>query len=213
MSSVNGCPGAPILRVPPDRSGDPRRLWLVRHGESTWNARGVVQGQLDPGLSRSGREQAAECARFLSGQAAPGAIHSSDLRRALETAAPIAEALDLAVLVEPGLRERSLGDAEGRPSLELGPDRSGIDGGRVVDADAAPEGGESIRQLFRRTVSSAGRILSASRRRDVVVVCHGGVVRVLLAWLDGVGPDSMAWPEVDNGVPIVRSLPSAVTSA
>ena len=190
-----------------------RRLWLVRHGESTWNASGLVQGHLDPGLSGSGREQADRCARSLAaGPRADVALYASDLRRALETAAPIAKALGLAVRVEPELRERSLGDAEGRPNALLDTTRSGIEGGRVVDADSAPDGGESVRQLYERAVRCASRILS-THGGDVVFVCHGGVVRVLLAWLDGVEPDEMTWPEIQNAAPILRNLPSALICA
>ncbi|HVC13673.1 MAG TPA: histidine phosphatase family protein [Acidimicrobiales bacterium] len=189
-----------------------RRLWLIRHGESTWNASGLVQGQLDPPLSRSGREQAARCARALAAGPGPEALYASDLRRALETAAPIAETLALRVRREAALRERALGDAEGNPTSDLGPRRSGIEAGHVVDADVGPAGGESVRQLYDRAARCVARILSA-HTGDVVVVCHGGVVRVLLAWLDGVTPDAMAWPEIDNGVPIVRSLPSALICA
>ncbi len=198
------------------KSGDlvarPCRLWLVRHGESTWNAKGLVQGQKDPGLSPVGRQQAARCAEGLAARATSAVLYSSDLRRALESAVPIGEALGLEVRVEPGLRERSLGDAEERPSSMLGPERSGVAEGRVVDADAAPHGGESVRQLYERATTCVARILS-SRRGDVVLVCHGGVVRVVSAWLDGVRPDEMAWPDVENGVPILRGVPFASTCA
>ncbi|MDA8076123.1 MAG: phosphoglycerate mutase family protein, partial [Actinomycetota bacterium] len=57
-------PSAPVVRDEACRSD--RRLWLVRHGESTWNAAGLVQGQRDPGLSPAGHEQAARCARLLA---------------------------------------------------------------------------------------------------------------------------------------------------
>lgn len=193
-----------------DRLAEPRRVWLVRHGESTWNSKGLVQGQRDPGLSPIGRQQVAQCVRALAAAAPPEALYSSDLRRALESAAPIAEALGLEVRVERALRERSLGDAEGRPTAMLGPESSGVTDGWVVDADAAPTGGESVRELYGRVVSCAARILSL-HRGDVVLVCHGGVVRVLSAWLDGIAPDQMAWPEVENGVPILRRAPSAST--
>jgi probable phosphoglycerate mutase len=201
----------PCARAVPESPGR-RRLWLVRHGETPWNASGVVQGQLDPGLSPNGRDQAARCARSLAAEPAVEALYSSDLRRALETAGPIAEALELVVQVEPELRERALGDAEGRSSRLLGPSSSGIANGRVIDADAAPDGGETIRQLYARVSQSAARIMSA-HRGDVVVVCHGGVVRVLLAWIEGVAPEEMLWPDIDNGVPILRTLPAAVLSA
>ncbi len=210
MHDVNVSLSEPIAAV---RQGDEsRRLWLVRHGESEWNASGVVQGQLDPCLSESGRAQAVRCARALSAQPKPEAIYSSDLLRSRETAVAISSALGVLVQVDVGLRERSLGDAEGRPSTLLGSDRSGIADGRVVDADAAPLRGESVRQLHERVTGCAAAILS-SHVGDVVLVCHGGVVRVLLAWLGGATPDDMAWPDVPNAVPILRTLPPARSRA
>ncbi len=201
---MNGFIGAPI--GPERRGTQGRRLWLVRHGESSWNATGLVQGQLDPGLTPHGRAQAARCAETLAAGPGPEVLYSSDLRRALETAAAIGSRLSLDVHIDPRLRERSLGDAEGRPSDLLGADRSGVVDGRVVDADAAPAGGESIRQLYERATSCAATILDA-HAGDVVLVCHGGVVRVLLAWLDGVEPGQMPWPDVDNALPLLRDTP------
>jgi broad specificity phosphatase PhoE len=128
-------------------------------------------------------------------------VVSSDLRRAAQTAALIGGALGQEVVVDPRLRERSLGTAEGLPSELLGPDRSGVAGGVVVDADAAPAGGESVRQLYERAVACLSERLRQGDG-DLVLVCHGGVVRVLTAWLAGAGPDGMAWPEVDNGSPV-----------
>jgi broad specificity phosphatase PhoE len=104
------------------------------------------------------------------------------------------------------LRERSFGAAEGGPSALLGPDRLGIDAERVVDADAAPAGGESVRQLYERASSFVRRLVACHGDGDLVVVCHGGVLCVVLAWLDGVGPDDMAWPPVANGLVVCRSL-------
>lgn len=174
-----------------------RTLWLVRHGESTWNALGLCQGQLPgPRLTARGRRQAHRCARTLVGEPI-GLLVTSDLERAVETAVPIAAALGLVPLTDARLRERSLGAAEGTPSASLGPDRSGVADGRVVDPDAAPAGGESVRQLYERVVACVSERLREGAG-ELALVGHGGVVRVLLAWLAGDGPESMAWPEVAN---------------
>lgn len=181
-------------------------MWLVRHGESTWNVRGLVQGhQTLPALTAGGLRQARRCARSLAG-APVRAVYSSDLRRAVETAAPIARAFGLEVVEDPRLRERALGVAEGTPSALLTPQRSGIAVGRVVDADAAPDGGETVRQLYERAAACASELLAAHAGEEIVLVCHGGVVRALLAWLDAVGPDDMPWPEIPNAVAIGRSV-------
>src|ERR1700749_1227058 len=72
-------------------------LWLVRHGESTWNTLGLAPGHCDQArLTGLGLGQARAVAARLSGRPA-GALYASDLRRALETAAPLAETLGLAV--------------------------------------------------------------------------------------------------------------------
>ena len=103
-----------------------------------------------------GRAQARRSARRLAGRPV-AALYSSDLRRALETAGPISSSLGLDVVVDARLRERNLGDLEGGPSERLVSALSGIAGGRVADADAAPEGwrvhsttGRSGRRIPRR---------------------------------------------------------------
>ena len=185
-----------------------RRLWLVRHGESTWNVLGLVQGHMAaPALTPRGFEQARRCARLLAGKPIC-AIASSDLQRAAQTALPIGRALHLPVSHDGRLRERSLGSAEGTPLAALGPDQLGIADGRVVDADAAPAGGETVRQFYARLAACVNELLSDHPVGDLVIVCHGGVVRVVLAWLDGTGPDEMEWPDVTNGMVVDRPAPS-----
>jgi 2,3-bisphosphoglycerate-dependent phosphoglycerate mutase len=187
-----------------------RRLWLVRHGESSWNVLGLVQGHMStPVLTRCGVEQARRCAWLLAGKPI-GAIISSDLQRAAQTALPIGRALHLPVSFDRRLRERGLGSAEGKPHTAIGPDQLGIADGRVADADAAPAGGETIRQLYTRLAVCVNELLSDHPNGDLVLVGHGGVVRVVLAWLDGVGPEEMAWPPVTNGMIVVRAAPSPV---
>lgn len=184
-----------------------RRLWLVRHGESTWNVLGLVQGHTAlPVLTGRGAQQARRCARLLSGKPV-SAIVSSDLPRAAQTAVPIGRALRLPVSHDRRLRERSLGSAEGMPFAAVGADQLGVAGGRVVNADAAPPGGETVRQFYARLTSCVKELVCDHPDGDLVLVCHGGVVRVVLAWLDGNGPEEMAWPEVTNGIVVDRAAP------
>ena len=183
----------------------------MRHGESTWNALGLVQGQMaEPALTLLGLEQARRAAAFLAG-APIGAIYSSDLRRAVQTAAALGTTLGLPVVEDARLRERCFGAAEGGPSAALLPATSGIEGERVVDADAAPPGGESVGDVYRRVAGFVEELTAApcdgeASMAGVVLVVHGGVVRVLLAWLDGVEPDRMAWGPVGNGLVVSRPL-------
>ena len=180
-----------------DASGRGRRLVLVRHGESTWNALGIVQGQANaPGLTDRGRRQAAALARRLLDRPVV-ALLSSDLTRAHQTAAIIAQELDTAVVLDDRLRERDFGVLEGGPSSVLTAAVTGVDGGRVVDADVRPAGGESVRDLYDRVawfVDSVGD----GPDGDVVVVCHGGTIRVAAAYLAGIAADAMGWKAIDN---------------
>src|SRR5580658_7967421 len=136
-----------------DASGSGRRLVLVRHGESTWNALGLVQGQAaSPGLTDRGRRQTETLAQELLGRPVI-ALVSSDLVRARQTAEIIAIRVGVPVVLDERLRERDLGVFEGGPSASLTTAATGIDGDRVVDAEARPDRGESVRDLYERVAS------------------------------------------------------------
>jgi broad specificity phosphatase PhoE len=202
-------------------------LWLVRHGESTWNVAGLAQGQHDQAeLTERGLRQASDAARRFRDHPIR-AIYASDLRRALQTAAAFAVVVGVPVFADARLRERSLGVLEGVPTTPLRPLASGLDGGRVVDPDARPPGGESVRDLYRRaaafcdelaaTVGDGGSTAGPfpalpDADGDVVVIAHGGTVRVLTAYLHGIPPDQMSWGPVENATVVhvpdfrVRSL-------
>src|ERR1700743_3378133 len=107
-------------------------LWLVRHGESTWNIAALAQGHNDEAeLTERGLRQAADAAAHF-GYRPVGAIYASDLRRAQQTAAAFAAARGLPVYADTRLRERSLGDLEGTAHKVIGPAATGLVGRRVV---------------------------------------------------------------------------------
>ena len=189
-------------------------LWLVRHGESTWNVAGLAQGHNDQAeLTSRGLRQASDAAWGFRDHAIR-AIYASDLRRALQTAAAFATVLGLPVFADARLRERSLGVLEGVPSTALGPAVTGLDVGRVVDADARPAGGESVREFYQRAAGfcddlaitlsadgdgeAVGGFPGLADAGDVLVVAHGGTVRVLAAYLHGIAADQMTWGPVEN---------------
>ena len=94
----------------------PLTLLLVRHGQSEWNAAGLMQGQtLDVPLTVLGHSQAASAAREHAALR-PGALISSDLLRAVQTAEHCAQATGLAFTTSAALREQGYGVLEGRPS-------------------------------------------------------------------------------------------------
>lgn len=171
---------------------------LVRHGESTWNVSKRVQGQCDDArLTARGQRQAREAAESLSGSTYD-AIFSSDLSRALETAAIIAEVLGLEVRITSDLRERGFGEIEGAPLEELTPELSGIADGRIVDASASPVDGETLDELFTRISRFMATILTRHRGETVIVVAHGGTIRAIRAYLQRLPMSGLQWDAVTN---------------
>jgi 2,3-bisphosphoglycerate-dependent phosphoglycerate mutase len=181
-------------------------LWLVRHGESTWNALGLAQGQSgQPRLTSRGTRQARYVADQLRGRPI-GAVYASDLERAVATAAPLAAALGLAARYDPRLRERGLGVLEGSRSVAVPAALTGVAGSRVIDPDARAPDGESLRELYWRVAGFADDALAPGLSGDVAVVAHGGTLRVLTAYLRGVPVERMAWEPIGNGC-IIRLQP------
>lgn len=182
-----------------EKGEEERTLWLVRHAESTWNALGLVQGQADDAtLTRQGRFQAEELAARFRGRSVD-AVYASDLRRARETATPLASAVGLPVRTRMELRERCFGICEGQPQSTLGPDITGINGLEVVDEHAHPEYGESLNDVYKRAVMFIEWLTLQDHADDVVAVAHGGTVRAIRAYCAGHSVRDMGWGEVPNG--------------
>jgi broad specificity phosphatase PhoE len=190
-------------------------LWLVRHGESTWNVAGLAQGHNDEAeLTGRGLRQAAKAAAQF-GYRPVRAIYASDLRRAQQTAVAFAAVLGLPVHADARLRERSLGVLEGTAYKAIDPADTGLADGLVIDPDARPPAGESVRDLYQRAAAFcddlAADLFDASLHddgdalpratdatEDVLLIAHGGTLRVINAYLHGVAVDQMTWRPLDN---------------
>ena len=167
------------------------RLLLVRHGESTWNAQGRWQGWADPPLTDLGRAQAEAAAPA----AAPvDAVVSSDLVRARATAELMATLLDVGhVHVEPGLRERDVGDYTGLTRAEIEerwPGSLSQGNASIARNPRDPRFGESIEHLAARVDDALARLAATFAGQRVLVITHGGVVRNLER-AHGIEPDPL----------------------
>jgi broad specificity phosphatase PhoE len=171
----------------------PLTLLLVRHGQSEWNAAGLMQGQTaHVPLTSTGHAQAEAAAAELAGLA-PGALISSDLVRAVQTAEHCAAATGLPVVTTPALREQGYGELEGRPSREL------WDVVDWTDPHWAAPGGESLAELHGR-VEAFLKDLGAEPPADVIaLVTHGDIIRAAQAVVAGLGPDAMPVVTPHNG--------------
>jgi probable phosphoglycerate mutase len=146
------------------------RILLVRHGQSVWNADGRWQGQADPPLSELGEQQAVDAASSLG---MVDAIYASDLVRAHHTAELVAAQLGGDVVVEPRLRERTAGEWEGRTRAEIDEGWPGY-----LETGRRPAGYEPDDSVLERVLAVLDDIASA-HDGEVLVVTHGGVVRVV----------------------------------
>jgi broad specificity phosphatase PhoE len=161
-------------------------LYLVRHGESTYNVEGRLQGQADePVLSPLGRQHAQAVAAAL-GALPIDAIYSSPLRRALETARTVAAALKVPVVTDDRLKEINVGIFQGLLASEIGellPHETAS--WRSQDPDYHIPGGESRRELIERAAAALSAIHAAAHE-CVAVVAHGGVLAAAIKALLGV---------------------------
>ncbi len=155
-----------------------RRLVLVRHGESRWNAEGRIQGHACDGLSSLGHAQARVTAAALAGAYPDAEVVSSDLARAIQTTEALAAELDRPFGTDKRLRERSFGAWEER----LGDDVAASEPDRwrrwLAGEDVIGEvGGETGAQLADRVAPALHDLLGATADDGVtIVVTHGGSI-------------------------------------
>jgi len=155
------------------------RLLVLRHGQTAWNVDQRIQGQLDIPLNEHGLWQAEQLALALAGEELH-AVYSSDLQRAVATAAPLARGAGLALQTDRALRERAFGDFEGVSFREIEqrwPEAASR--WRRREPDFAPGGGETLRQFYARSVQAATQLAARHPGQTVALVAHGGVLDCL----------------------------------
>jgi len=167
-------------------------FWFLRHGETEPNRLGLVTGTTDVALNDTGWRQAHAAAASLAGHGI-GAIYSSPLRRARETAGCVADALGLPFSIVPELAERHWGELEGRPR-----------GLRV--REATPPGGEGLQVFAERTLRGLMQISAAP---TPLIVAHSGTFRVLCRLLHIAQGDA----PVGNSLPLRLMPPASVNAA
>lgn len=163
-------------------------LTLLRHGESTGNAQGVLQGQKDFALSPLGRQQVQWLStRWVTEKTSFDLIISSPLSRASETAKIISPTLGASIEYDPDWMERDFGPYSGCVLDELTPDLS-----QNVSMDpSSPSGndGESQMDFFRRAERATLSLLKRAHGR-YLVVAHGGIINQALHAILGLPPQS-----------------------
>ena len=152
-----------------------KRLYLLRHGQTEFNVKKLVQGRCDSPLTDLGRKQAGMAAAWLKDHdVVPDKVVSSPLGRAMDTAQLVAtELLGPDAAVEPceGIIERSYGTFEEGPHDALPTDVWD------PDEDLVPFGGEGSRALQERMVGTLTNLMGAEGIETLLAVSHGSASR------------------------------------
>ncbi len=156
-----------------------KRLILVRHGETIWNADGRLQGQHDIPLNDTGIRQAEQVARALASEACD-AIYTSDLIRATVTADRIAEPHGLTPILDARLRQSHRGAWQGLTWQEIQALYPSEYAQAQTDHTFVPPGGESQARYQGRLRDFFTHLQLTHSDQTVIAVSHGHVSRMLI---------------------------------
>jgi broad specificity phosphatase PhoE len=158
------------------------RVIIVRHGETNWNHEKIHQGQSNSQLNAKGIAQAKRVAKRLEKENIEVA-YSSDLDRAKDTCKEILKFYpETKLVLSKEIREQSKGKWEGKHKDESAKRREEA---KAQDLDWDWDGGETTKQMFDRVVKELKRIHNTPITGTVLIVCHGGPIQCMAAYLSG----------------------------
>lgn len=160
-----------------------RKIYLIRHGQTDWNLQRRYQGRTDIDLNATGRAQARRDAIKMKKRKV-NSIYASDLTRTLHFASIIFKGRKIVTMT--GLREICFGIFEGLDHEEINSTYPDV----YAKWLKKPFGikipqGEAPAEFKKRIMSAFGRILKKTKKGDIAVVTHGGVINVVLNELSG----------------------------
>lgn len=176
------------------------RLFLVRHGETDYNKKGMMQGRgIDAPLNETGHRQAHLIAKSLESEG-PEVIVSSGMIRAIETARPLSTKLSKPIHSFSELDEMNFGDLEGQKSRKIQKELKYLhDTWANGGVDVPIPGGESPVEVYERADGRIRSLLNEEGNQTHVFFLHGRLIRILLSkWL-GYGLQNMHKIEHQNG--------------
>ncbi len=168
-----------------------RKIYLIRHGQTDWNAERKIQGSTDIVLNEAGRHQAAALAKGMERRPV-AQIFSSPLKRALETAQAIGRTQKVKVQTLEGLKEVNFGVWEGLTLDEIEKTYPKENRQWLKDPTSiTPPKGETREELKKRSAQAVQWILD-HMEGDVAVVAHGAIMAYLIEYLMRKEPDHKA---------------------
>lgn len=175
-------------------------ICIARHGETDWNAAGVLQGWLDVPLNDTGRQQAHDMAFDLRHERFDG-VFSSPLQRAREHAEIVARYLNLPPPQQhAGIKERHFGVIQGIPKAELA-ELNPVLCQQILRRNPAAEfeQGESMDEFADRIFAGLHEIAAANVGRRLLVITHGWVLDVITRHVRGVPRNTILAMKRRNG--------------
>ncbi len=165
------------------------RFYLIRHGETDWNKQGRYQGCTNIQLNESGQEQA-----YLLGERFKylplDAVYVSPLDRAVATAEPVARSHGLELIRDAHFQEINFGEWEGHTIAELSEKFGRAYTDFFANPFAHPVPGEgSFQNAMKRALEGFDILEKRHRGQNVAIISHGGLLRVMLVGLLGMGDD------------------------
>lgn len=165
------------------------KLYLIRHGQTPWNAEGRYQGQQDPPLNELGQQQAQETAHQLA-DISFAALYSSDLKRAHQTAQPLSQKLGLPIHVDERLREIHQGEWQGVLIDDIRAQwPKELHGWEIAPWEHQPPKGESLPDLQKRLYTAIDKIIARHPDDIVAVFTHKLPIALLKIRYQGHPPD------------------------
>jgi len=160
---------------------------IVRHGQTTWNRDGRVQGWADSTLTDRGRDQARALGTHLTDEYDLDRLVVSDLQRTRETAELLGESgVDPEPSLSPAWRERDFGEWQGLTRAEIAEQNPDLDPDESLLAVESVAGGESLQECTERVLGAWTKLVDGlASGETVAVVTHGGPIRAVVASVTG----------------------------
>ena len=158
---------------------------LVRHAETEWNVRGIIQGHSDSALTPRGeRQTSALLAAFAESDLRVECVYASPLGRAWQMGQSLAESFCCSLIAEPALKEQAFGQFEGMTTAQLL--QHSPDAAKALfksDAEYCPPGGESLSHASQRMMHFLYNLEKKRHHQTICLVSHGHVTQGVLSTL------------------------------
>lgn len=169
------------------------KIYSTRHGQTAYNKQEIILGTTDIDLDETGEKQAQELAEKIKELGSIDLMIVSPMKRAMKTARAVAEKCGIDMVIDERLREWDYGEYEGKSRFTEGFAENKINFGVRMG-----KSGESLLQLSHRVYTALDDIISRYRDKNVLIVSHGGICRVIETYFNDMTTDEFANWFMDN---------------